>query len=206
MDRNKIITTQIIEDVVNKSSSDRIMIHDIIEAMESVGFGLVMMVFSFGIIIPTPPPFPSIISLPLVIFSLQMAIGYSAPKLPKKLSNLSVKRSVLIMIVQKSSFLIRKVERFLKPRFMFLSQSYGERLVGVFLLIFSSFILIPMPLSNYIPGIGILITSFGMLSKDGLFIIIGIAVGIMGVIISILALFIGMEFFYYIKDFFVNIF
>lgn len=206
MDRNKIITTQIIEDVVNKSSSDRIMIHDIIEAMESVGFGLVMMVFSFGIIIPTPPPFPSIISLPLVIFSLQMVIGYSAPKLPKKLSNLSVKRSVLIMIVQKSSFLIRKVERFLKPRFMFLSQSYGERLVGVFLLIFSSFILIPMPLSNYIPGIGILITSFGMLSKDGLFIIIGIAVGIMGIIISILALFIGMEFFYYIKDFFVNIF
>jgi hypothetical protein len=170
--------------------------------MDSVGFGLVMMIFAFAIIIPTPPPFPSIISTPLVVFSYQMFIGYSSPRLPKKLINLSVKRSVLAMLVQKSSSLIRKIERFLKPRYTFMTKPLAERITGFFMLFFSSFILLPMPLSNYIPGLGILIASFGMLSKDGLVIILGIVVGCIGVAISITAIFLGLEFITNIKNFF----
>ena len=70
------------------------------------------------------------------------------------------------------------------------------------MLFFSSFILLPMPLSNYIPGLGILIASFGMLSKDGLVIILGIVVGCIGVAISITAVFLGLEFITNIKNFF----
>src|SRR4051812_31149607 len=109
MDQNKIITTQIIEDIVNSNSSDRIPIRDLIDAMNAVGFGLAMMIFAFGIIIPLPPPFPSLIALPLVIFSLQMILGSRAPKLPKKFSDLSLKRSTLATLVQKSAPHIRKV-------------------------------------------------------------------------------------------------
>ena len=68
MDQQKIITTQVLEDVVKKSSSDRVSIADIVEAMEGVGFGLAMMIFAFGVIIPMPPPIQGIISIPLVIF------------------------------------------------------------------------------------------------------------------------------------------
>jgi len=59
-----------------------------------------------------------------------------------------------------------------------------------------------MPLSNYIPGLGILIASFGMLSKDGLVIILGIVVGCIGVAISITAIFLGLEFITTLKNFF----
>jgi hypothetical protein len=196
------IATKAIEDVVRSSSADRVAINDVINAMDSVGFGLVMMIFAFAIIIPTPPPFPSIISTPLVVFSYQMFIGYSSPRLPKKLINLSVKRSVLAMLVQKSSSLIRKIERFLKPRYTFMTKPMAERITGFFMLFFSSFILLPMPLSNYIPGLGILIASFGMLSKDGLVIILGIVVGCIGVAISVAAIFLGLEFITNIKNFF----
>jgi hypothetical protein len=196
------IATKAIEDVVKSSSSDRVAINDVINAMDSVGFGLVMMIFAFGIIIPTPPPFPSIISTPLVIFSYQMFIGYSSPRLPKRFINLSIKRSVLAMLVQKSSSLIRKIEKFLKPRCIFMTTPLAEKITGFFILLFSSFIVLPMPLSNYIPGLGILIASFGMLSKDGLAIIFGIIIGCLGITISIMALFLGIEFINYIKNFF----
>ncbi len=186
--------TKAIEDVVKSSSADRVAINDVINAMDAVGFGLVMMIFAFGIIIPTPPPFPSIISTPLVIFSYQMFKGYSSPRLPKKFINLSVKRSVLAMLVQKSSSLIRKIEKFLKPRYHFMNKPLAEKITGFFMLLFSSFIVLPMPLSNYIPGLGILIASFGMLSKDGLVVILGIIVGCMGIAISTIAIFLGIEF------------
>lgn len=200
---SSIITTQAIEDVVNNSSSDRVPIRDVIEAMESIGFGLVFMIFSVGIIIPTPPPFPSIISMPLVVFSFQMLLGYQGPRLPKKFFGLSVKRSVLIMLIQKSSSIIRIVEKFLKHRFGFMFSKIGDRITGFFSLLFSSFILLPIPLSNYVPGVGILMISFGLLAKDGLVIILGIFTGCLGVGASVYATFtIGSEFIKYLKGFF----
>ncbi len=204
MTQNKIITTQAIEDVVNKSSADRIQVRDLVDAMQAIGFGLAMMIFAFGIIIPLPPPFPSIIAMPLIIFSLQMIAGYTAPKLPKRFEKISVKRSVVAMLVQKSAPYIRKVEHILRPRLAFVTKPRAERVIGVFTLIFSSFIVLPMPLSNFIPGLGILIISFGLLGKDGLVVICGIIVGLMGIAISTTAVLLGVEALYYIKNFFLN--
>ena len=204
MTQNKIITTQAIEDVVNKSSSDRIPVRDLVDAMQAIGFGLVMMIFAFGIIIPLPPPFPSIIAMPLIIFSLQMIAGYTAPKLPKRFEKITVKRSVVAMLVQKSAPYIRKVEHILRPRLGFVTTPSAERVIGVFALIFSSFIVLPMPLSNFIPGLGILIISFGLLGKDGLVVICGIIIGLMGIAISTTAVLLGVEALYYIKNFFLN--
>jgi len=201
-DQNNVITTQVIEDVVNKTSSDRVPIKDLVDAMDSIGFGLAIMIFAFGIIIPLPPPFPSIISIPLVIFSMQMVAGYGSPKLPKRFANLSVKRSVLAMLIKRSSPYIRKVEKILKPRLSFMTSAIAERIIGAFILIFASFILMPMPLSNFIPGLGILIISFGLLGKDGLVVILGIVVGVSGLAISITALLLGVEAFHYLKALF----
>ncbi len=202
MDHNKIITTQVIEDVVNKTSADRVAIRDLIDAMESIGFGLVVMFFSCGIVFPLPPPFPSIIAAPLIIFSLQMVVGYDSPKLPKRFSNLTVKRSTLAMLLQKISPFIRKAEAILRPRLSFVFSRFFEKVIGFFIFLFSSFVLLPIPLSNFIPGLGILIISFGLMGKDGLFVICGIVTGIIGMTISISALLFGVEALYYLKDFF----
>lgn len=200
MDQKKVIATDAIEGVVNSSSSDRLPIADLMVAMEGVGFGLAVMVFAFGILIPLPPPFPSIISVPLVIFSLQMMAGFKSPKLPQRFSKLTIKRSTLATLVRKSSPYIRRVEGILRPRFYFMTKPFAERIVGFFVFLFSTFILLPMPLSNFIPGFGILIIAFGLLGKDGLAIICGIIVGITGITISISAIFLGVEALHYIKD------
>ncbi len=200
VEKKKVIATQVLEDVVNQSSADRVLIKDLVDAMNSVGFGLAIMIFAFGLIIPLPPPFPSIISIPLVLFSLQMILGYSTPKLPPRFAGLSVKRSVLAMLIQRSSPYIRKVEKILRPRMHFMFYAGMERMVGIFIFIFSSFVLMPMPLSNFIPGLGVLIISFGLLGKDGLVILIGIVVGLVGITISILAVVLGVEALYYLKD------
>lgn len=169
-------------------------------AMEGVGFGLAVMIFAFGILIPLPPPFPSLISVPLVIFSLQMMAGFKSPKLPQRFAKLTVKRSTLATLVRKASPYIRRVEGVLRPRLSFMTTPFAERIVGFFVFAFSTFILLPMPLSNFIPGFGILIIAFGLLGNDGLAVICGIVVGITGLAISITAVLLGVEALHYIKD------
>jgi hypothetical protein len=206
----RVATTDILEDVVKKTSSDpasdKIMIHDLIEAMDTTGFGLVMMVFSLPILIPLPPPFPSLISLPLVIFAFQMMIGYDSPKLPKRFAKISIKRSVLAMMVEKSSPYLRRVDRLLKPRLFFFSSDGFQRVIGFFTFLFSMSVLLPMPLSNFIPGVGVLIASFGLISRDGAVILFGLLTGITGLIITTTALIFGTKAVYIFIDFITNYF
>lgn len=201
-DQPNIIATQVIEDVVNKSDSDRILVSDLVEAMETIGFGFVMTIFSLCAIVPLPPPAPSIMALPLVIFSAQLMLGYQAPKLPKVFAKRSVKRSTVAMLVQKSSPYLRKIERILRPRLSFMTSNTAERAIGFLSLVFSLFVLLPMPLSNFIPGLGILIISLGLLGKDGLFVICGMIVGLIGAIVSIAVILLGVEALNYLKNFF----
>lgn len=206
VDQQKLITTQVLEDVVKNSSADRISINDIVDAMEGVGFGLAMMIFAFGVIIPMPPPIPGIISIPLVIFSLQMMAGYTSPKLPRRFSKISIKRKLLATLVQKSAPYIRIVERVLRQRLIFMTTMKAERVIGFFTFLFSGFVLLPMPLSNFLPGLGVLIISFGLLGKDGLLVLLGIIVGLVGMMVSLLVVFLGFEFLYYLKDFLLGYF
>lgn len=199
MDQKKILPTEVIENAVNKSSADRMLLADLITAMDGAGFGLAIMVFAFGVIIPLPPPVPGIISIPLVIFSLQMLFGYNSPKLPKYFANLSIKRQVLATIIRKASPYIMKVEKILRPRLLFMTTSMAERIVGFFIFLFALFILLPMPLSNFLPGLGILIISFGITGKDGLAVLFGIIVGMFGLTISLTAVFLGVEALNYLK-------
>lgn len=202
----KSVTTEILEDVVKKTTADKISVHDLIIAMDVGGFGLIMTIFSLPIIIPLPPPFPSLISIPMVVFSFQMMLGWSSPHLPKKLSNMSIKRKVLAMMVEKSAPYIRKAEGFVRPRLLFLSSDFFKRIIGAFCFIFSSFILLPMPLSNFIPGMGVLIASFGLLSRDGVIILAGLVVGSIGILITVLVTLLGFEVLYMIKNWILHFF
>jgi hypothetical protein len=202
MEKKRIIATHKIEDFVEASKKDRVKISDLIDSMEGSGFGLTMMIFSFGLIIPLPPPVPSLISIPLLIFAFQMMVGYNAPKLPRSLSNITIKRSILATLVRKSFPYIAKIEKILRPRLLFMMGIVAERVLGALIFIFAGFVMIPVPFSNFIPGLAILIISFGLLGRDGVVIIIGVLVGFIGVLISVLVLLMGLEVFSVIKEWF----
>lgn len=200
MNKKRKISTHQIEDLVKATPSDRVKVSDLVNAMEGAGFGLTLMICSFGVLIPLPPPAPSIISIPLAIFAFQMMIGLKSPRLPKRIARMTVKRSILITLVRISSPYISRVERILRPRLIFMSSILAERLIGALAFLFSTSILLPIPFSNFIPGLGILIISFGLTSRDGLIMIFGIFVGLIGMIVSAMTIFWGLEVFVYLKN------
>ena len=191
--RKKSNSTAQLQDAIDKNFNDRIPIEDIMMAMNTGGFGLVLMFFSLPILIPLPPPLPSLISMPLVIFAIQMMAGIKAPKLPKMISKKTIQRTILAHIIEKSAVYFSKAEAISKPRLIFLSSGIFEKIIGFFFLIFSISILIPLPLTNFLPGMGILIASFGLIGKDGVIIIIGLLVGIIGIAVACTAFFLGVE-------------
>jgi len=53
----------------------------------------------------------------------------------------------------------------------------SERIIGLFLCIFCASILVPLPMTNTVPGFAVAIASFGLMQKDGLMVIAGLTLG-----------------------------
>ena len=177
--------SEILEDVVeHHSQHDYITIKEIKLALHERGFGILMIIFAAIMIVC--PPFAGLApALPIILCAIQMMMGKDSPWLPKWLSKQKVKRKSLAKLIQKSNPKLRKIERLLKPRLLFMSSSIGERFVGVFAFVFAISIVVPLPLTNFVPSVGIILMSLGMMSKDGVLILLGMLVGTVGVTITL---------------------
>lgn len=188
-------TSEVLEETVDNHTADDISLGELMRVLQERGFGLLMLVLVLPncVPIPIPPGFSTILSVPLLFLALQMLVGKEVPWLPEWLKRKTIKRATLALMVAKIAPRLKVVERLLRPRFTFFESNLGERLIGFFWLIFALSIAVPLPMTNFVPGVGIMLMSLGLLSRDGLVILIGIVVGVLGCIFTISMLILGVK-------------
>lgn len=179
-------TSKIISDIAENEPNEITTIAKIKESLHERGFGVLMAVFCLPLIlpIPAPPGYTTLFSIPLFILSVQMIWGAESPWLPKWITSKRIKTQTLRSLTRRAVPLLHKIERFLHPRFEFASTKIGERIVGIFAFIFCLSIALPIPMTNVPPAFGILVMSIGLLGKDGVVMIIGKVIGIIGLAIT----------------------
>ena len=67
------------------------------------------------------------------------------------------------------------------PRLAFLTGHLGSRVTGALLAIPCLSILVPLPLTNTAPGVGVAVASFAIIERDGLLLLLGLAIGLLWV-------------------------
>ncbi len=185
-----------LEYIANKTStSDRITLSELLYNLRHRGFGLLMLVLVLPncVPIPIPPGGSTLLSIPLFIVAFQMIWGRNAPWLPKWLRRKSLDRKTLNKVAMLAAPKLRKIERLLHPRFEFTTSKSGERIIGAFWLLFTISIAVPLPMTNFIPGIGILVMALGLLGRDGLVVIIGALIGLLGIAFTVALFYLGLE-------------
>ncbi|WP_338364991.1 exopolysaccharide biosynthesis protein [Candidatus Xenohaliotis californiensis] len=193
MQKNNKIVSDVLLDVAASFAEDKISIKEIKNAIRERGFAILLLVFSLPLTIPlpVPPGSTTIAAIPLLLFSLQMSIGMSTPWLPKWVENKSIKRTTLALIAEKTSVPLRKVEKITSARLDIIISLLGNKIFAILSLICSLSISLPVPLTNFIPAIGIVLMCLGVLNRDGLIMIIGIIVGIFGLCVSLSVIIFG---------------
>ena len=183
-------TSELLENVVVVYRSDTLSVGEIKNSLHERGFGVLLAIAALPLClpVPVPPGYTTFFSIPLFIFSIQMIIGMQAPWLPRWIEKKKIKRTSLEKLVAKASPWLRKIEKRLQPRLTYISVHTWERIIGIFTFVFALSISLPIPLTNFPPGWGILIMSLGLLSKDGITILIGMIVGTIGVGITMIIL------------------
>ncbi|BAO99858.1 exopolysaccharide biosynthesis protein [Wolbachia endosymbiont of Cimex lectularius] len=189
---NKKLASDILKEVAdtNNANSDKVTLFDIKTALHERGFGILIIIFSLplSVPIPVPPGYTTILSIPLILFSLQLLLGFDSPWMPHWLERKSFQRSTLALVVEKTSPALRKIEKFMKPRMSFIFCGPGEKILAFIMLLCALSIAIPLPLTNFIPAIGTTLISLGIMSKDGLLSILGVLMSLCGLLLTVVVI------------------
>ena len=173
---------------------DFLTLNEIMLLLHDKGFGLIILLFSLLNLIPLVA---TLVALPQIILCVQIMLRYDAPKLPNFIGKKSINRQALQDAINKSLLIIKKVEKITHPRLQFMLSPTADVIVAAFMLIFSLAIALPGPLTNFVPSIAMFIIGFGMLTYDGLAIIIGL---IIGSVWSLLLVFLSKELLQFINS------
>ena len=168
--------------VIDTAPGDSISIREIVEAFGERAFGFVIILFSLPNCIPAPPGMNSIFGLPVLLFACQLALGFKKPWLPKKVMDKTFKVTTFRKIIDKAEPKLRRIENICRPRHTALFGPRGDRLIGVFAIILALCVIVPLPGTNWVPSIALVILSIAIMQEDGLILGLGLFVGMLGVI------------------------
>lgn len=187
MNNKEAKASELLQDLVTQNShKEFISIKEISNHLSQNGLAVLMILFAFPMVIPLPypPGFTTILGLPLIFFSIEMLLGLDKALLPAWIANKTIKITHLTYAVEKSAKYFIKIENFFKPRMHFFSSIPGKKIIGFFSLLCAFSVTLPIFFGNMIPSAGIMIMALGLLSKDGIVILIGIIVSIFGLTIA----------------------
>lgn len=167
-------------------ASGEITLGELSEAMGERAFGLLILILALPCCLPFVYLLPQVVALPMVVLAWQMAVGRRAPWLPETLRKRRLRIASLLEVVDRT----RRygggfVERLAHPRLARLTSDWGTRVIGALMIVPCLSILIPLPLTNTVPGIGVSLTAVGLIERDGLFVLGGLIVGLVWVLLLV---------------------
>ncbi|MCI5048515.1 MAG: exopolysaccharide biosynthesis protein [Aquisalinus sp.] len=169
------------EGKAGKEDGPKASLGALVEALDERAYGMMLLLLALPCCLPFVYLLPQIVALPMLALAAQMALGKEAPWLPAGLAKREFQVSMMKGTVSRAERYLGWVERITHPRLTALSDGVGMRITGALLLIPCASILVPLPLTNSTPGIGVAIASVGLIERDGLLIILGLLIGLLWV-------------------------
>lgn len=170
--------------LAQEGSSERVSLGDLLRGIKTHALASLLILFSVPNLLPGIPGTSAVTGLPLVILTFQLMMG-RPPWLPGFILNRSLRRSDLQAVMAKVEPPLRRLERVLRPRLSLFLSASAQRLIGAFMVLLSTLIMLPIPFANIVPALAIILMALGFLENDGLFILIGLLVGVLSILLVV---------------------
>ena len=166
-----------LDQLAENATGGKVSLDWIMEQLHERAFGLFLLVLALPCCIPFLYGIPQIVSLPLMFVSAQILMGRQTPWLPERLAARTVSAEGLENLADRAGPWLRRIEAFSRPRQAHWTRPPLDRIVGLALVLFSASILVPLPGTNTVPGIAVVLVAMGLLQRDGLLVILGMLLG-----------------------------
>lgn len=173
--REKPPSQILIEISENHKMHGYVSINTLVELSGQRTFGLILLLFSMPNVLPSSwiPGISFVTGIVIAIFSLQLIFGRTSFWLPKFIKNKKINHKTIIKIIDKTVPYLKKIEFFIHPRLDFMHSPLMNRITGLIIFCMSLLLMPPVPFTIFAIGVIFVIFSLGLLTKDGIFILLG---------------------------------
>ena len=125
-----------------------------------------------------------------LFFGLQLTIGLRSPWIPRSWCEARLKRDVVGAAAGGVEPWAGRIDAVLRPRLVFLAETPFANLIGAFCVIaaLATFPLGLIPMAPLAPGVAILILGLGLFARDGLLLLVGLAIAASALSLGIAAI------------------
>ena len=160
---------------------DRLTLEEVLEAMENVSFGALLLVAGLVTLVPIIgdiPGVPTTMGVLVVLGSAQLLAGRETMWLPRWLRERGVKGSTVVKVTDRVQPVARAIDRVLRPRLELFVEGAATRVIAGLTLLLGAV----MPVMEFIPFsanlAGVVLTTLGLalMVRDGLLALLGMGV------------------------------
>jgi len=183
-------TSDLVRDFAASLVGDRISVGDIVAGLGDRGLGVLLAIFALPNIRGSTVPFGNIATgIPPLIFAFQLMIGEHSLVLPRFIARQTVGTKMLKVAAPRIASVLSWFERLLKLRLPWVTVPQAEWVIGAIAIVLAIVSMLPIPFGHNLPALGLLLIGLGLIERDGLAILIGAAIGLIGTLVLGLVIF-----------------
>ncbi len=141
-------------------------------------FGFMLFILAFPNCLPMPTGFSTLTGVPMLWLAWQLLRDIRHPTFPSIIADRKFGRAPLAKATKIILPALRWLETLIKPRWRFLSDGWGERIIALIILAFAFILILPIPGANLPQAAAVAIMALGLIEADGVIITIGAVWGI----------------------------
>ncbi|WP_191757781.1 exopolysaccharide biosynthesis protein [Komarekiella delphini-convector] len=181
--------SQDIKSLLQRLSEQSLTLGDILAETSERGFSLVIALLVLPFLFPMPPGLAGPFGAACLLLSVQMVLGRRSPWLPRRIANYKFPRSFAKLLLQNLGRLTKVLQKIARPRLAKIAHHpLTWRINGLCISWLTLLLMSPIPFTNPIPTVGILLLAVATIESDGLLICISYVIT---ALITLLFAFIG---------------
>jgi hypothetical protein len=161
---------------------------DVLDALGPTALPALMFVCAAVNVIPAPPGTSGVLGIPLLIITLQRALGFDL-KLPAVVLGWKITRTRFRDLVTRLEPWVLRAERRLKRRWQKVLAPEPRAILDWYLVILSATILVPLPFTAMMPAFSTSMIALGLIGRDGAFVVVGAVLGAFSIAVMLFVLY-----------------
>lgn len=165
-----------LEAILREFEVETVTLREVMAVLHGRGYLLLVMLLALPFTVPIPlPGLSTPFGLVIALIGLRLALGQK-PWLPARLLDTALPPQTFARVFAATRRFLCALEFFLKPRLTWVTGSGALRQLHTLPIVLAAFLLLlplPVPFSNSLPAITILLFAAGLAERDGLSILAG---------------------------------
>ena len=171
----------------------RVTVRTLLEAFGDRAFGLFLTLLNLPSVFFAPPALAAVSVVPTALLGGQMVLGRTQPWLPAALLDRAVSPEPLRRVIERAGPWLARLEALGRPRRSWAVGPGALRIFGLFAIVAALIVLLPVPGTNVLPALSLVVMTVAFARRDGLLFLAGVAVAIAGALVALLAAGIAVE-------------